>query len=500
MNVENYILAIDQGTTGSCALIIDRSGTTVARAYRELRQSFPRPGWVEHNPIEIFQSCLTVSREAVQQANIAFAQIRGIGITNQRESVVVWEKSGGQPVYPSICWQCRRTAGLCEELKRQGLEGLIQRKTGLTLDAYFSGTKIRWILDNIPGGRQRALRGELLCGTIDSWLVWNLTGGSVHVTDYTNASRTMLFNLNTLEWDPELLALLEIPAVILPRAMPSSMVYGVTSQGLFDQESIPISAIAGDQQAALFGQACYAKGMAKNTYGTGSFVLVNTGEGPVYSRNGLITTMACGLESKPTYALEGSIFVSGAVIQWLRDGLGLIKTAAESEPLAASVPDNGGVYFVPAFVGLGAPHWDMYARGAVVGLTRGSQKGHLARAALEAIAYQVRDVIEAIKADACFSLPILRVDGGGSLNNLLMQFQSDILGIPVQRAQSGDITALGAGYLAGLAVGFWEGTEETGRQWHSTAIFEPKMSEDRRESLYRNWKRAVEHAKGWAEH
>jgi glycerol kinase len=498
MSDTRYILAIDEGTTGTTALIFDPGGKVVSRAYRELPQIFPQPGWVEHDPELIFKNCLIVAEEAVQKASIPFSSISGLGITNQRESVVVWERATGKPVYNSICWQCRRTAPVCEELKRRGMGKSIHEKTGLPIDAYFSGTKIRWVLDHIAEGYRRAVNGELACGTIDSWLVWNLTGGRTHITDFSNASRTMLFNIDTLQWDNELLNLIGVPAVMLPQARPSSMVYGETAEGIFENRHIPIAGIAGDQQSALFGQACLQKGMAKNTYGTGAFVLVNTGEKPFYSRSGIITTVAWGLEKRTTYAMEGSVFISGAVVQWLRDSLGIIKTAAESETLAASVADNGGVYFVPAFVGMGAPYWDMYARGTIVGLTRGSSKGHLARAALEAIAFQTRDVIDAIKAESDSPIPVLRVDGGGSVNNLLMQFQADILGIPIQRAQIAEITALGAAYLAGLAVGTWRNTEEIGKQWHSTATFEPKMGLDERESLYLNWKRAVGRAQKWA--
>jgi glycerol kinase len=496
-NTKN-ILAIDEGTTGTTALLFDPRGQVVSRAYREIPQIFPQPGWVEHDPEVIYQSCLTVAEEAVQKAGLSFSSIAGLGITNQRESVVVWEKTTGKPVYNSICWQCRRTSGFCEELKHRGLENIIREKTGLPVDAYFSGTKIRWVLDHIRDGFRRAANGELACGTIDSWLVWNLTAGGTHVTDYSNASRTMLFNIETLRWDEELLKIIGVPSVMLPQARPSSMIYGETADGIFGNYHIPIAGIAGDQQSALFGQACLQKGMAKNTYGTGAFVLVNTGEKPVFSNSGIITTVAWGLPEGTTYAMEGSIFISGAVIQWLRDSLGIIRTAAESESLASSVKDNGGVYFVPAFVGLGAPYWDMYARGTIVGLTRGSHKGHLARAALEAIAFQTRDVIDAIKAEADSPVPVLRVDGGGSVNNLLMQFQADILGIPIQRAQIAEITALGAAYLAGLAVGTWHATEEIGKQWHSTAAFEPKMGVDERETLYRYWKSAVARAQKWA--
>jgi glycerol kinase len=498
MTKESYILAIDEGTTGSTALLFDKDGQVISRAYRELRQIFPQPGWVEHDAEEILQNCIAIAREAAGKADVPFSAVKGLGITNQRETVVVWERATGKPVANAIVWQCRRTAALCEELKKKGLEPMVKQKTGLPIDAYFSGTKIRWILDNIPDGQKRAERGELLCGTIDSWLVWNLTGRKAHVTDYSNASRTMLFNIKLLLWDKELLDMLRIPEAMMPEVMPSSRIYGETTDGIFEKVRLPIAGIAGDQQAALFGQACYEKGMAKNTYGTGSFVLVNTGDKPVFTDTGLITTLGWGIGNKLTYALEGSIFITGAAVQWLRDGLGLIKNSSEIEALAATVPDNGGVYFVPGFVGLGAPYWDMYARGTIVGLTRGSNRGHIARAVLESIAYQSRDVIEVMKADACCQIPVLRVDGGASMDNLLMQFQADILGIPIQRARIAETTALGAAYLAGLATGLWRNTDEISQQWQSSASFEPRMSADERESLYANWKRAVERAKGWA--
>ncbi len=497
MTDKGFILAIDQGTTGSTALLFNTEGQEVSRAYREIRQIFPKPGWVEHDPIDILQSCNTVADEAVQKANISFSMLKGLGITNQRETTIAWDRKTGQPVYNAIVWQCRRTAEMCDELKQKGMEQVIREKTGLPIDAYFSATKIRWILDNINDGQQRAENGELLCGTVDTWLIWNLTAGKVHITDYSNASRTMLFNINTLRWDKNLLELLNIPEVMLPQVMPSSRVYGETSDNYFNGAHIPIAGLAGDQQAALFGQACYQAGMAKNTYGTGSFVLVNTDENPVFSEKGLITTLAWGLGDKVYYAMEGSIFISGAAVQWLRDGLGLITTASESEALAATVSDNGGVYFVPAFVGLGAPYWDMYARGTIVGLTRGSTKGHLTRATLEAIAFQVRDVIDTMKVDANLEIPVLRVDGGGSNNSLLMQFQADILGIPIQRAQLTETTALGAAYLAGLATGMWRDIAEIGKYWKNSAAYEPKMSFDEREYLYNGWKRAVAQARGW---
>jgi glycerol kinase len=496
---KNYILVIDQGTTGSAALLFDDSGHVVSSADREIRQIYPQPGWVEHDPVEIFQTSLAVAKEALQQAGVAVSQVKGLGITNQRETTVVWDRGTGKPVSNAVVWQCRRTAPICEELKQEGMVDPVRDKTGLPVDAYFSGTKLRWILDNVPDGQRRAEQGDLLFGTIDSWLVWNLTGGAVHITDYSNASRTMLFNIHNLQWDKELLAKLGIPEVILPRAMPSSQVYGETAAGLLGETQVPIAGIAGDQQAALFGQACYDAGMAKNTYGTGSFILLNTGDKPVASEKGLITTVAWGLDNKVSYAMEGSVFITGAAVQWLRDGLHLIKTAADSEPLARSVADNGGVYFVPAFVGLGAPYWDMYARGAIVGLTRGTTSGHLARATLEAIAYQVRDVADAMGAETGLKVPMLRVDGGGTANSLMMQFQADILGIPIQLAAIAETTSLGAAYLAGLAVGVWRDTSQLSRMWRAAETYEPKMSADQREALYAGWKRAVERARGWAE-
>ena len=497
MSAKSYILVIDQGTTGSAALLFDNKGQIVSSADREIRQIYPQPGWVEHDPVEIFQTSLAVAKEALQQAGAAASQVKGLGITNQRETTVVWDRRTGKPVNNAVVWQCRRTAPICEELKQQNMVEPVRDKTGLPVDAYFSGTKLRWILDNVPDGQRRAEQGDLLFGTIDSWLVWKLTGGTVHITDYSNASRTMLFNIHTLQWDKELLAKLDIPEAVLPKAMPSSQVYGETTAGLLG-DRIPIAGIAGDQQAALFGQACYERGMAKNTYGTGSFILLNTGDKPIPSKKGLITTVAWGLVGKVTYAMEGSVFITGAAVQWLRDGLRLIKTAADSETLAKSVPDNGGVYFVPALVGLGAPYWDMYARGAIVGLTRGTTGGHLARATLEAIAYQVRDVADAMGAEAGLKVPLLRVDGGGTANSLMMQFQADILGIPIQLAAIAETTSLGAAYLAGLAVGTWRDTAQLSRMWKAAETYEPKMSADQRETLYAGWKRAVERARGWA--
>ena len=494
---KNYILVIDQGTTGSAALLFDESGQVVSDADREIRQIYPQPGWVEHDPVEIFQTSLSVAKEALQKAGVAASQVKGLGITNQRETTVVWDRSTGKPVSNAIVWQCRRTAPMCEALKQKGLGPLIKEKTGLPIDAYFSATKLRWILDRVSEGQRRAQNGDLLFGTIDSWLVWNLTGGTVHVTDYSNASRTMLFNINTLEWDKELLAILDIPEAILPRVVPSSQLYGETAPDLLGDARVPLAGIAGDQQAALFGQACYDVCMAKNTYGTGCFILLNTGDKPVSSEKGLVTTVAWGLDGKFAYAMEGSIFITGAAIQWLRDGLGLIKSAAESESLARSVPNNDGVYFVPAFVGLGAPYWDMYARGTILGLTRGTTTGHIARATLEAIAYQTRDVVDIMCEEACLQLALLRVDGGGTANSLLMQFQADILGVPIQPSLVAETTSLGAAYLAGLAVGLWKDTAELARMWRAAKTYEPNMSADQRQTLYAEWKRAVERARGW---
>jgi len=497
MGEKDYILAIDQGTTGSTAVLFDREGQPVSHAYQEVRQIYTQPGWVEHDPKELFSASVAVAHDSLQKAGVATSQVKSIGITNQRETTIVWDRYTGEPVSNAVVWQCRRTAPLCEKLKQEGMGQIVKEKTGLIIDAYFSATKLRWILDHLPQGQHRAEQGDLLFGTVDSWLVWNLTGGAVHITDYSNASRTMLFNIHTLKWDKELLAALDIPEAVLPHVMPSSQVYGETAAGILGDSRIPLGAVIGDQQAALFGQACYDAGMTKNTYGTGSFVLLNTGDKPVPSEKGLVTTLAWGLGGEVTYAMEGSIFITGAAVQWLRDGLELISNAAESEALARSVPDNGGVFFVPAFVGLGAPYWDMYARGTILGLTRGTNKGHLARATLEAIAYQTRDIIEAMGIEAGLQIPLLRVDGGGTANSFLMQFQADILGIPIQRAAVAETTALGAAYLAGLAVGLWHDTIDIERRWRAAETYEPKFSADQRESLYAGWKRAVERARGW---
>lgn len=495
---KSYILAIDQGTTGSTAVLFNEEGRVVSDAYREVHQFYPHPGWVEQDPQELLHISLAVAQEALQKAGVAISQVRGVGITNQRETTVIWDRYSGEPVSNAVVWQCRRTAPLCEELKQKGMSKPIREKTGLIIDAYFSATKIRWMLDHTPQGQQRAEQGDLLFGTMDSWLVWNLTGGAVHITDYSNACRTMLFNIHTLRWDRELMAVLDIPEAILPEVRPSSQVYGETTTGLLGDSQVPLGGMVGDQQAALFGQACYDTGMAKNTYGTGSFVLLNTGGRPVPSRRGLVTTIAWGLADEVSYAMEGSIFITGAAVQWLRDGLGLIANAAESETMACSVPNSGGVYFVPALVGLGAPYWDMYARGTIIGLTQGTTREHLVRATLEAIAYQARDVVEAMGADAELKIPLLRVDGGGTANAFLMQFQADILGVPIQVAAVAETTALGAAYLAGLAVGLWRDTAEIAHQWRAVKIYEPSISIDQRETLYAGWKRAVERSRGWA--
>ena len=442
MSIQKYILAIDEGTTGTTSLLINADGQVVSKAYQEVHPIYPQPGWVEQDAEELFQKAIAGAHEAVLKTGIEISAIKGIGITNQRETTVIWDRYTGKPVRNAIVWQCRRTAAMCDELKARGYEKIVREKTGLVIDAYFSATKLRWILDHIIDGQKRAERGDLLFGTVDTWLVWNLTGGSVHVTDYSNASRTILFNIHTLQWDKELLAMLNIPEAVLPKVLPSSYLYGETIPNIFGTK-LPICGIAGDQQSALFGQACYKVSNAKNTYGTGCFILLNTGNKAVVSKNGLITTIAWGLGDQVTYALEGSVFVTGAAIQWLRDELKLISTSAESEVIANSVPDNGGVYLVPAFVGLGAPYWDMYARGTIIGITRGTNKGHIVRATLEAIAYQVRDVVNVMSKDADMKISSLRVDGGGTTNSLLMQFQADILGIPIELTAIPDTTALG---------------------------------------------------------
>ncbi|MDI6784291.1 MAG: glycerol kinase GlpK, partial [bacterium] len=480
----NYILAIDQGTTGTRGMLIHQSGKIIASAYREFNQSYPQPGWVEHDPREIWNSTVTVIQETLNKSRIKPTQIAGIGIANQRETTVLWERKTGNPVYNAIVWQCRRTAAFCEKLKRDGWSDKIQQKTGLIIDAYFSGTKIKWILDNVPSARKKAERGELCFGTIDSWLIWNLTSGITHSTDYTNASRTMVFNLKTLTWDAEILKKLTIPKSILPEVKKSAAIYGYTAKIAGLPAGIPISGVVGDQQAALFGQGSFAPGTAKNTYGTGCFLLFNLGKKLRYSKNGLITTIACGKNGEPVYALEGSVFIAGAAIQWLRDGLELIQSAEETERYATSVSDTHGVYLVPAFAGLGAPYWDMDARGGIFGLTRGVTKSHLIRATLESIAYQTKDLLEAVYADAKIRLQKLQVDGGTTRNNFLMQFQSDILNLPLERPQDTETTALGAAYLAGLGVGFWTPEQIEKIAGKNSTRFIPKMTKHHRDKLY----------------
>ena len=497
--MDTYVLALDQGTTSSRAILFDRQARVKAVAQREFRQIYPQPGWVEHDPLEIWESQLAVAREAIASAGVTAAQVAAIGITNQRETTVVWDRRTGTPVHNAIVWQCRRSAAICDALKAGGWESAVRQRTGLVIDAYFSGTKIQWLLEHVPGLRARADAGEVCFGTVDSWLGWKLSGGRAWVTDYSNASRTMLFNIHQLAWDANLCGALGVPVRMLPEVRPSSFRYGHTTPDLFGAE-IPIAGIAGDQQASLFGQACFAPGMAKNTYGTGCFLLIHTGDRPVASQAGLLTTIAASpVEGRAEYALEGSIFIAGAAIQWLRDGLRVIADSAESEALAASVPDTDGVYFVPAFVGLGAPHWDMYARGTILGLTRGTTRAHLVRAALEAIAYQSREVLGAALSDAGLTLAELRVDGGATANNLLMQFQADILATPVVRPVVRETTALGAAYLAGLAVGYWASREEIAQNWTADRRFLPRMEPTRREELFAGWRRAVARAAGWAQ-
>lgn len=492
--MRTHLLALDQGTTSSRALLLDQPGKVTAVAQREFEQIFPQAGWVEHNPVEIWSSQAGVVSEVISRSGIKAQDIAAIGITNQRETAIVWDRITGDPVYNAIVWQDRRTAGLCDKLKRDGLEELVQEKTGLVIDPYFSGTKVAWILDNVPGARQRAERGELAFGTVDSWLVWKLTEGTVHVTDETNASRTMLFNIHSRDWDDQLLEWLDVPRSMLPLVQSSSEICGECAGPL---AGVPISGIAGDQQSALFGQMCHRPGMVKNTYGTGCFMLANTGEKPVRSKNKLLTTIAWRLGGATCYALEGSVFIAGAIVQWLRDGLQIIRSSSEVEELAASVPDSGDVYIVPAFAGLGAPHWDPYARGAVIGITRGTTRAHLARAALEGIAFQVADILLAMEADAGIQLKELRVDGGAANNNLLMQFQADLLGIPVVCAKNIETTALGSAYLAGLAAGYYRSIDEIASQWAPDRSFEPSINADQREALRARWTKALARSKSW---
>jgi glycerol kinase len=494
----SFILALDQGTTSSRALVFDHDGTVRGVAQKEFRQIFPAPGLVEHDAEEIWASQLGVTVEAIARAGVTAADIAAIGITNQRETTVVWDRNTGKPIHNAIVWQDRRTAGECDLLRAQGHEPIFRARTGLLLDPYFSGTKLAWLLDHVPGARARAEAGELAFGTIDSWLVWNLTNGERHLTDASNASRTLMFNIHDGTWDPQLLALLRIPPAVLPEVVPSSELYGETA-ARFLASRVPIAGIAGDQQAALFGQLCDRPGMVKNTYGTGCFMLMHTGDQPAVSGRNLLTTVACRLGGHTEYALEGSVFVAGAAVQWLRDGLGLIRSSADVEALAASVPDNGGVYLVPAFAGLGAPHWDPYARGALLGITRGTTAGHIARATLESIAFQTADLLEAMEADAGTPLAELRVDGGATANDLLMQFQADLLGVPVVRPQVRETTALGAAYLAGLAIGFWRDRAEIGELWQAERTYTPAMEQGRAAELRSRWRRAVERSKGWAQ-
>ncbi|ERJ80160.1 glycerol kinase [Peptostreptococcaceae bacterium oral taxon 113 str. W5053] len=497
--MKRYILAFDQGTTSSRAILFNREGGIVGVSQKEFRQFFPKNGWVEHDAMEIWGSQSGVAREVLEMSSIGVDEIAAIGITNQRETTVVWDKNTGRPVYNAIVWQCRRTAKLCDDLKAAGWTEKIRMKTGLILDAYFSATKIQWILDNVEGAREKAQAGDLLFGTIDTWLLWNLTRGKVHATDVSNAARTMLFNIHDLKWDEEILELLDIPRSMLPEVKSSSEIYGYTDERTYGGAKIPIAGMAGDQQAALFGQNCFEAGMAKNTYGTGCFMLMNTGEKPIDSQSGLLTTVAWSREGKVNYALEGSIFIAGAAIQWLRDELKLVYDAPQSEYYANLVEDCGGVYVVPAFTGLGAPYWDMYARGAIFGLTRGTKREHLVRATLEALAYQVKDVLEAMQKDSGIHLQSLRVDGGAAANNFLMQFQADMLSVPVIRPKALETTAMGAAFLAGLAVGFWKDEEEIQNIWSKDRSFEPLMDEKHREMLYKGWKKAVIRSMNWEE-
>ncbi|MFN8284161.1 MAG: glycerol kinase GlpK [Chitinophagales bacterium] len=493
---KKYILTFDQGTTSSRAILFDKEGNIVAVAQKEFTQIFPKPGWVEHNPEEIWQSQIEVAREVVAKANIQPTEIAAIGITNQRETAIIWDRETGKPIYNAIVWQDRRTADFCDELKRRNLSDYVKENTGLVIDAYFSGTKINWLLNNVEGARQKAHEGKLCFGTVDTWLIWKLTKGKVHATDYSNASRTLIYNIKDLCWDDKLLQEFDIPASVLPAVQSSSGIFGNTDSDMFFDLEIPIAGVAGDQQSALFGQTCFEPGMAKNTYGTGCFMLMNTGTERVNSQHGLLTTIAWSVDGKVEYALEGSVFIAGAAIQWLRDGLKLIDSAQDSEFFAMKVEDTGGVYVVPAFAGLGAPYWDMYARGAVFGLTRGTEKAHLIRATLESLAYQTFDILEVMEKDSDIELKTLKVDGGACANNLLMQFQSDILNVKVVRPKVIETTALGAAYLAGIAVGFYK-KEELFKNQHISACFEPKMKPEKREKLVKNWKKAVERTKSW---
>jgi glycerol kinase len=496
---EGFVLAIDQGTTGTKVILFDRDASIRGLSYSEFTQHYPQPGWVEHDAEEIWAGVIKLIGEVLEKTGVRASDVRAIGITNQRETTLFWERRTGRPTGRAIVWQDRRTALICDELKERGLEESFRGKTGLVLDPYFSGTKVKWLLDNTEGLRERARQGHIAFGTIDSWLVWKLTGGRAHITDYSNASRTLLYNIHKLEWDEELLGALDVPPEILAEVMPSAHVYGQTDPAVFFGASVPVAGVAGDQQAALFGQACYGEGRAKNTYGTGSFILMNTGRKGVESREGMLTTIAWGINDEPVeYALEGSIFITGAAVQWLRDGLKVIEDAGETEALARQVQSNEGVYFVPALTGLGAPHWDAYARGVIIGLTRGTTRAHLARATLESMCYQTRDVVEAMRRDSGIPLREIRADGGAVSNSFLMQFQADILGVPVDVPLVTETTSLGAAYLAGLATGFWESREEIDSKWKLARRYTPQMSEDEREALYNRWLRAVACTKGWA--
>lgn len=495
--MSKYIMALDAGTTSNRCILFDHKGNICSISQREFTQYFPQPGWVEHDANEIWASMLGVAVEAINKIGAVAGDIAAIGITNQRETTIVWDKTTGEPVCPAIVWQCRRTSDYCDSLKAKGFTDKYRQKTGLVIDAYFSGTKVKWILDHIPNAREKAKEGTFLFGTVETWLIWKLTKGSVHVTDYSNASRTMLFNINTLDWDDEILSELDIPRAMLPKPVPSSHIYGYSDASFLGGE-IPIAGAAGDQQAALFGQTCFQAGEAKNTYGTGCFLLMNTGEKPVFSEHGLVTTIAWGLEDKVYYALEGSIFVAGAAIQWLRDEMHLINSAAESEILAMQVPDTNGCYVVPAFTGLGAPHWDQYARGTIVGLTRGVNRNHIIRATLESLAYQVHDVLTAMKADSGIELSSLKVDGGASANQFLMQTQADIIHAPVNRPHCIETTAMGAAYLSGLAVGYWKSKEDVLQNWEIERTFLPQMPDMERKSKIKGWNKAVKYAYGWA--
>ena len=496
--MKKYILALDQGTTSSRCIIYDKKVNMKSVAQKEFTQIYPRDGWVEHDPMEIWSTQMGVAQEALLKMGCTYKNIEAIGITNQRETTIVWDRETGKPVYNAIVWQCRRTAKYCDELIDAGYGDMIRSKTGLLIDAYFSGTKLKWILDNVEGAREKAEAGKLLFGTVETWLIWNMTGGKVHVTDYSNASRTMMFNINTLEWDDEILELLDIPKSMLPEAKPSSCIYGETIDTVFGGP-VTIAGAAGDQQAALFGQTCFETGEGKNTYGTGCFLLMNTGDKPVFSKNGLITTIAWGIDGKVNYALEGSVFVCGAAVQWLRDELNILEKSSDSEAMAEAVEDSCGLYVVPAFVGLGAPYWDPYARGAVMGITRGANKNHLVRATLESLAYQTNDLLEAMTEDLGSRLVSLKVDGGASANNFLMQFQADILGCRVERPVCIETTSLGASYLAGLATGYWRNKEDVLTNWQVDRVFEPHMEKNQREKLLRGWKKAVSRVRDWAE-